>query len=153
MTGKLFTERLYLSSLGVDMGSLKRKLVAALLVVSIVLSLTASTLVYRGLYSEARQSVVSLENSLQEARESLTAMERERDNAINTIINTQREVSRVDSVVVSVEKEIDKHINDKNKRREGDAKVEVVVFEYIGDELDSLLTRGYNEIYLQDDPK
>lgn len=126
---------------------------AALFVVSIVLSLTASTLVYRGLYAEARQSVVSLENSLQEARESLTTMERERDNAINTIINTQREVSRVDSVVASVEKEIDKHINDKNKRREGDVKVEVVVFEYIGDELDSLLTRGYNEIYLQDDPK
>lgn len=150
MTGKLFTEKLYLSSLGVDMGSLKRKIVVSLLAGSLVLSLVASTLVYRGLYSEARQSVVSLENSLQEARESLTAMERERDNAINTLINTQREVSRVDSVVVSVEKGIDKHINDKNKRREGDAKVEVVVFEYIGDELDSLLTRGYNEIYLQD---
>ena len=95
MIGKLFTEKLCLSSLGVDMGSLKRKLVAALFVVSIVLSLTASTLVYRGLYAEARQSVVSLENSLQEARESLTAMERERDNAINTIINTQSAFSKV----------------------------------------------------------
>ena len=128
---------------------LRAKIAYVLASVLVVVSLTASTLLYRGLYNEARQSVVSLEESLDRAHRSLEDATIERDAALSSVVAAREEAGRIEGVTVSVEKEIDKYVS--SKRREevvNDKIVEVVVVEHIGDDLDSLLTKGYEGIYL-----
>ena len=128
----------------------KTQMVYILLSVIVVLSLALSTLSYRGLYLGAIHTVGSLEKDLSEARRSLQEAVLERDTASATLNNTSSEVKRVDQVVTKFE---EKAREIAYKREEGFVSEKVVIVDHISDELNSLLTESYNEIFLQDDTK
>lgn len=128
----------------------KTQMVYILLSVIVVLSLTLSTLAYRGLYLGAIHTVGSLEKDLSEARRSLQEVVLERDAASATLNNTYSEAKRVDQVVTEFE---EKAREIAYKREEGFVSEKVVIVDHISDELNSLLTESYNEIFLQDDTK
>lgn len=128
----------------------KTQMVYILLSVIVVLSLSLSTLAYRGLYLGAIHTVGSLEKDLSEARRSLQEAVLERDTASATLNNTSSEAKRVDQVVTKFE---EKAREIAYKREEGFVSEKVVIVDHISDELNSLLTESYNEIFLQDDTK
>ena len=128
----------------------KTQMVYILLSVIVVLSLALSTLSYRGLYLGAIHTVGSLEKDLSEARRSLQEAVLERDTASATLINTYSEAKRVDQVVTKFEERAGEIAY---KREEGFVSEKVVIVDHISDELNSLLTESYNEIFLQDDTK
>lgn len=128
----------------------KTQMVYILLSVIVVLSLALSTLAYRGLYLGAIHTVGSLEKDLSEARRSLQEAVLERDTASATLNNTYSEAKRVDQVVTKFE---EKAREIAYKREEGFVSEKVVIVDHISDELNSLLTESYNEIFLQDDTK
>lgn len=128
----------------------KAQMVYILLSVIVVLSLALSTLAYRGLYLGAIHTVGSLEKDLSEARRSLQEAVLERDTVSATLNNTYSEAKRVDQVVTKFE---EKAREIAYKREEGFVSEKVVIVDHISDELNSLLTESYNEIFLQDDTK
>lgn len=133
---------------------MKKRVVRVVSVAALLMAVASSAFYYKGLLNETELRLGVAEERLSEAHRDLRVLSVERDTVIVTLSKNKEEAGRLDKIAQDISKEIDDIYKDKKRvGRANEEIVEIVIVDHIGDELDGLLSRGYDEIYLQDDSR